>query len=231
LIEHARVEAIDPGPRSSMVRFATEGESSTVEARGVVVAAGPWAGGFAASLGLATRPRVTHQQVVYYGVEEPALWDRGRAPIYIAHGRDGFYGFPVCERPGFIKVGIELDGEVPDPDVQSPVPDFQALTALNKIVSTMFRGVRPTPADVVTCRYTETNDRDFVIDRHPKHPGIVFASPCSGHGFKFSILSGKLASELATGQADPASSPLWRPRFALSKSPDAAGALAAEWRG
>ena len=231
LVEHARVESVEPGERSAVVRFSSGGAETSVEARGVVIAAGPWASRFLGGLGVSSQVRVTHQQVVYYAVEDETLWARGRAPIYIAHGRDGFYGFPICERPGFIKVGIELDAEIPDPDVETNSPNFEALTSLNRIVSTIFKGVRPQPADVVTCRYTETADRDFLIDRHPRHPGIVFASPCSGHGFKFSILSGRLAAELATGSGDPAASPVWRSRFSLAKPSGVENTLATEWRG
>ncbi|MBM3266303.1 MAG: N-methyl-L-tryptophan oxidase [Candidatus Sericytochromatia bacterium] len=48
-----------------------------------------------------------------------------------------------------------------------------------------------------TCLYTMTPDHDFVIDRVPHLAGAWFASACSGHGFKFSILVGKLLVELA----------------------------------
>lgn len=35
------------------------------------------------------------------------------------------------------------------------------------------------------CMYTNTSDEHFVIDLHPDHPQVSFASPCSGHGYKF----------------------------------------------
>ena len=42
-----------------------------------------------------------------------------------------------------------------------------------------------------------TPDEHFVIDHHPQHKHIVIASPCSGHGFKFTTLIGKMLTELA----------------------------------
>jgi monomeric sarcosine oxidase len=230
LVERARVVELAPGARTTQVRFEHEGATHEVDGRAVVVAAGPWATQLFPALGLEAGLKVTHQQVVYYPVTEPALWFRGRAPLYIAHGRDGFYGFPVCERPGFIKVGIELAAEVEDVDVQQPEANAAALAHLNEIVAARFRGVRPEPAEVVTCRYTETPDRDFIIDRHPEHAGVVLASPCSGHGFKFSIVTGKLAVELATTPSATYGSPLWRERFRLGTKATATS-LAAEWRG
>jgi sarcosine oxidase len=231
LVEEARVEAIEPGGRVTRLRFERGGASHEVEARGVVVAAGPWAVKLFPALGLDPGLRVTHQQVAYYPVTEPEVWPVGRVPIYIAHGRDGFYGFPVCERPGFIKVAIELAAGVADVDLEQSAPDEAALEQLNAIVAKRFRGVRPEPSEVVTCRYTETPDRDFIIDRHPEMPGVVVASPCSGHGFKFSIVSGKLAVELATSPAGTYESALWRERFRIAGKDASTGSLASEWRG
>jgi len=43
-----------------------------------------------------------------------------------------------------------------------------------------------------------TPDSGFVIDRHPEHPQIIIASPCSGHGFKHSAAIGEALADLAT---------------------------------
>jgi len=51
--------------------------------------------------------------------------------------------------------------------------------------------------EAVSCRYTMTPDEHFIIDRHPAHPQIVIASPCSGHGFKFGAVIGRVLADLA----------------------------------
>ncbi len=168
--------------------------------------------------------------MVYYPIERPEFWAAGRCPVYIVHGRDGFYGFPESEHPGFIKVAVETDIAVEDPDEPPRDPDAEALERLNELVATRLRGIRPKPAAVVTCRYTETADRDFIIDRVPQHQNVVVASPCSGHGFKFSIITGRLASDIATSGAPGESFDDWRPQFALEKSPGEGDALQREWR-
>jgi len=231
LVEHAVVREVRPGLRGSIVVFERAGGPEEVEARAVILAAGPWVGRWLAGLGLERPVEVTQQQVAYYPVADAALWAASRTPIYIAHGEDGFYGFPVCERAGFIKVGIELSAPVDDPDVACEGPLGPAVERLNRIVAGRFRGVLPGPAEVVTCRYTETPDRDFIIDRHPEHPGVVIASPCSGHGFKFAVTSGKLAVELALEGEGAYASPLWRERFALVEGGEPLRPLAREWRG
>jgi len=47
------------------------------------------------------------------------------------------------------------------------------------------------------CMYTMTPDEHFIIDFIPKNKRIILASPCSGHGFKFSIIIGEILKDLA----------------------------------
>ena len=50
--------------------------------------------------------------------------------------------------------------------------------------------------DSVVCLYTNTPDEHFWIDRHPQHPRVLVASPCSGHGFKFVPVIAELLADL-----------------------------------
>lgn len=227
LREHAQVLDVRPDGAGVAVRFAGPAGEELAYADHAVIAAGPWAGRFFRQLGLPAPLVVSHQQVVYYPVERPELYDPARCPVYIifgvgeaagsggALGAPGFYGFPIAERPGYLKAALELDTPIADPDSPPQPPDPAALAELNRLVGEMLVGVRPEPAEVVPCRYTSTPDGDFIIDRHPDHPQILLASPCSGHGFKFSITSGRLLADLAAQPAGAYESPLWRERFRL----------------
>ena len=42
-----------------------------------------------------------------------------------------------------------------------------------------------------------TRGANFVIAVHPDHPQVVIASPCSGHGFKFTPVIGEILADLA----------------------------------
>jgi sarcosine oxidase len=55
-------------------------------------------------------------------------------------------------------------------------------------------GVR---VNAVTCRYTMLPSEDFLIDVMPGEPRVVVASPCSGHGFKFTSVVGEILADLA----------------------------------
>jgi sarcosine oxidase len=105
-----------------------------------------------------------------------------------------FYGFP--DLGNGIKVAHHHAG-------RSIRPDEMALDTGREEISEM-QGIANkyldmeaifTTSDV--CMYTNTPDENFIIDFHPAHKNIIIASPCSGHGFKFSSLTGKLLCDMA----------------------------------
>ena len=51
--------------------------------------------------------------------------------------------------------------------------------------------------DLQTCMFTNTPDNHFVIDLHPDYEQVAFASPCSGHGYKFASVIGEIMADLA----------------------------------
>jgi sarcosine oxidase len=57
-------------------------------------------------------------------------------------------------------------------------------------------GCGPT-VDLQVCMFTNTPDDHFVMDLHPEYPQVSFASPCSGHGFKFASVIGEIMADLA----------------------------------
>ena len=59
-------------------------------------------------------------------------------------------------------------------------------------------GLGPGAVRTATCMYTMTPDSRFVIDRHPERPNVIVASPCSGHGFKYSAAIGEVLAQLVT---------------------------------
>jgi monomeric sarcosine oxidase len=55
----------------------------------------------------------------------------------------------------------------------------------------------------VTCLYTSTKDKDFVIDYLPDNDNVVLVSACSGHGFKFTSAVGEMAMNLLDRKVKP----------------------------
>jgi len=170
----------------------------TIEAERLILAAGPWIGRLIPELAATHRP--TRQQVLYFRPANPGPFQPGRFPTFIHMGPtpgEAFYGMPEFLAPG-VKVARHFGSET-DPDEPAAVgEEYVAL------VRDFLRGRLPTLADAEvvareTCLYTVAPDERFLVDAHPARPDVFLASPCSGHGFKFSILVGRVLADMATG--------------------------------
>jgi len=219
LREETPVRSVTPQGDGVVV---TTAAGETFTAQHAVIAAGPWASTFLRPLLDWTIPlQVTHQQVAYFRVADPTIYAADHCPIYIFAAEPHCYGFPIWEKPGHIKVALELHNSTTDPDQRRPA-DAANLHALSGIIGEHFLGVDPTPQEVITCLYTETPNRDFVIDRHPHYPQIVLAAGFSGRGFKFSIGIGRLLADLVATAPGCYDSHFWMDRYAINRFAPAA---------
>jgi sarcosine oxidase len=68
--------------------------------------------------------------------------------------------------------------------------------AMRQIIRPLLPDLTGPLRQAVVCMYTNTPDGHFLIDQHPAFPQVLIASPCSGHGFKFSSAIGEILCEL-----------------------------------
>lgn len=211
--ELSPVAGIAPEQEGVVVRMES---GETFHADRAIICAGPWASRLLGKLVSDSLPlRVTSQQVAYFPVNDVAAFSKGRFPLFIVTHDPHFYGFPIHERAGTIKIALEnLEGEVNPDDPREVQQDL--LTRLSEVVGEYMRGVETTPVHVEPCLYTETPTRDFIIDRHPDFPQIVFGAGFSGRGFKHTIAVGRLLADLAQRDAGDYSSPFWRESYRLA---------------
>lgn len=205
-VVHANSPVLGIEEKEHGVLVSTEGATESFDA--VVVTAGAWLGKLLAPLRLPLRSAL--RQVVYLATDGHAAdFSPERLPVWIEHPSD-HYGFPCDgEVPG-IKIashdgGMDFDPDRPDrPRMDGPLEDVVA-HALKR-----FPGLSGQVVSAQSCLYTITPDERFIVDRAPGSRRIVVGSGCSGHGFKFTPLLGRLCADLATGQPrDPALEP-WR---------------------
>ncbi len=195
--------------RGNQVIVTTEaGENSSFDR--VLVTAGPWMGKFFSALPL----RVTHQQIVYLKPDSGAepLFAPGRLPVWIDADANA-YGFPADGHVAGVKLASHHPGDTIDPDGASRRPEDAYLQQMADYAALRFHGLTRHVAHAETCLYTSTPDEDFILDAVPHMPHIWFVSGCSGHGFKFTVLLGKIAAEAATQGITPP----YLSRFALSR--------------
>ncbi|QNF34089.1 N-methyl-L-tryptophan oxidase [Adhaeribacter swui] len=159
----------------------------------VIIATGPWISEFIPELNL---PLTVERQVLYwFKTNEPSI-RLDNLPIYIWEYAPGkmFYGFP--DLGDGIKVAHHHAGEPTSPDTLNRNISPEEISSMKNVISTYFNlNVEFNYGTV--CMYTNTPDERFIIDYHPQHKNMIIASPCSGHGFKFASVTGKLLSQLA----------------------------------
>jgi len=110
-----------------------------------------------------------------------------------------FYGFPTYDEAGtgaLVKAGQDVGGAVTTAESRTFAPDLEAEHRLTRFVHGMLPGVG-SPTSTVTCLYTLTPDRDFVVGPVPKHESVLLGLG-AGHGFKFVPTFGRLLADLVT---------------------------------
>ena len=172
------------------------GEEEAFDA--LVLAAGPWMSGFVRALPL----QVTRQQVAYLRIARGADdFVPARLPVWIDE-RSHDYGFPSDGVEAGVKVACHSLGPPWDPEDADRELEVDAeLLALVARSVRRLPGLAPTIERGLACLYTSTPSEDFVLDLVPGSSRTWLVSGCSGHGFKFSVLLGKMAAQLAIGGA------------------------------
>jgi len=154
-----------------------------------VVAAGAWTTALLADLVPLPPLKVTQEQVFHFFPKDPTVpW-----PSFIHHLSPYRYGLETPDEG--VKVAEHHTGAVVDPDDRDFEIDAAGEERVVRYVEDWFPGLDPYPVTATTCLYTTTPDERFVVERHGP---IVVVSACSGHGFKFSPLIGRMAADLAT---------------------------------
>ncbi|HVN01722.1 MAG TPA: N-methyl-L-tryptophan oxidase [Caulobacteraceae bacterium] len=201
--------AISPAEDGVWVRT----RNDEVLARQVIVAAGPWIGELLPELGPLLK--ITRQTVGWF---RPAARERvrlGAFPVFMIDGPAGFiYGFPDFEGRG-VKAARHDHGPIVGPDAWDPPASAAELAPVAQTLAALIPGAAGPVTETDVCLYANTIAADvrpdageeFIIDRLPRDPRIIVASPCSGHGAKFASAIGEILARLAlepTYDPDPA---------------------------
>ena len=191
---HAHEKVLEWEPLDGGVRVHTN--RGTYEADKLVITAGAWDADLLDVLdGLAVPER---QVLAWLQPTRPERFRPGNFPVFnllVDEGR--FYGFPVFGVPGF-KFGkyFHLEETGPADEIDREPHDYDE-QLLRQFAERYFPdGAGPTMS-LAACMFTNTPDHHFIIDVHPEYEQVSFASPCSGHGFKFVSVVGEIMADLA----------------------------------
>lgn len=163
----------------------------------LVLTAGAWMPELIAGLGVPLQV----QRVVQYWfepTENPEQFDPARFPVYLleyAPPNHLFYGLP--NTGDGVKAAHHHPGEPTTANSLNRVIAPEEVGRMRELLGQYLPHVNGRLLQATACMYTNTPDLDFVIDVHPAHPQVIVASPCSGHGFKFSSAIGEVLADLA----------------------------------
>jgi len=180
-------------PRGDGIRLETA--TGPIECGRLILAAGPWMTELCGELGL---PLTVERQVMAWftpAVRAPFL--AASLPVFIWEWEPErtFYGIPD-QGEGF-KTACHHEGDVTTPDTVDRTVTPADISTLRTLLRRFIPAADLPPSNAVTCLYTNTPDRHFLLGPHPREPRVLLASPCSGHGFKFASAVGEVLADLA----------------------------------
>lgn len=198
VLENTRVEKIFIQGESAII----ETSENTFHTSSLVVAAGGWVKKLLG--GLVPLPKFTidvGQPAHYQPIEN--LDSANYWPSFIHHGDQrrvetnlAFSAYGLFSPNEGMKIGTWANTPPIDPDQRDLTINTELLDRQNDYVRAWFPGLQVETAEAVTCLFTNTPDEHFVLDRIGP---ITVCSPCSGHGYKFVPIIGKITAELAMG--------------------------------
>ena len=172
---------------------------AVLRTRRLVLCAGPWTATQVPSL--AQHLTVTRIVNAYFAADPAGpLGPSGLASFSVDLPQGLLYGFPATDGRG-IKAGLD-SGPPWDPQAPRPEATADELALLAEAVAQVLPGAGPV-TESLTCLYTMTADRRFIVGEVPGAPRVLVASACSGHGFKFGPAIGEALADLVCGIARP----------------------------
>jgi sarcosine oxidase len=168
--------------------------AGTVHADRVVLCAGAWTAGLLAGLGVDWPILLTQEQVTYYATPNLRAFAPDRFPIWIWHGDEEYYGFPVFGEVA-TKAAQDLGGPAVDVGPASWDPDPERVRRVAEFVEGILPGYSGPELYTRCCLYDMPPDRNFVVDHVPGHPNVTVCIG-AGHAAKFAGLLGRILAEL-----------------------------------
>jgi sarcosine oxidase len=195
LLFNTEVKSWDATASGAAVRTA----DATFEADALVITGGAWMPRLMQRLNLPLEP--VRVWTSYFNPVTPERFSADKMPVYCLEDEDGFfYGFPY-EKDRGMKIGCHRGDMafrqcIPD-EHDSQVAD-EEIAFLQSKINRYLPGSAQSHHMSTTCRFTMTPDEHFIVDKLPGAEQVVYASACSGHGFKFGSVMGEVLGQLVT---------------------------------
>jgi glycine/D-amino acid oxidase-like deaminating enzyme len=175
-------------------------DGTRLEADVYVFACGPWLGNvFPDVLGDFIHP--TRQEVFFFGTPAgDSRFSEETFPVWIDRGKKIFYGVPGNQWRGF-KLADDTRGPAFDPTSGERTVSAEGLRAAREYLGFRFPALRGSPlVEARVCQYENSEDQNFIADRHPRARNVWLVGGGSGHGFKHGPAMGELVAANVLGE-------------------------------
>ncbi|KAJ5682889.1 FAD dependent oxidoreductase [Penicillium macrosclerotiorum] len=193
LKDQTRVDRVYPKTSGDGVVIKTS--KSQFQASKVILATDAWVNKLLAPLGTHIPISVMQEQVTYFKPTEPVDFQADRFPVWIWMGTTCFYGFPCYGEPT-IKAARDTANNFMTPEQRTYVHSPELLQQLSSFLKSLIPDHKRQPLRTVTCQYSITPDRQFVLSPLENHPDIIVGLGAA-HAFKFAPAFGRALAELA----------------------------------
>ncbi|MEO7964835.1 MAG: N-methyl-L-tryptophan oxidase, partial [Gemmatimonadaceae bacterium] len=129
----------------------------------------------------------------------PEYFAPDRMPVSLWELPSGGSFYTIPDLGEGMKVGLHHGGTVTTPDAISRTVTHSEDSAVFDLLRRFVPFGKGEILDRAVCMYTNTPDRHFVIDRHPRHEAVIVVSACSGHGFKFAPAIAEWVADVVEG--------------------------------
>ncbi|MEO1401972.1 MAG: N-methyl-L-tryptophan oxidase [Cyanobacteria bacterium J06635_1] len=181
----------------------------------IILTAGSWAKGLLADQGIDLPLKIMPCQLGFYQPETPASFEPGTFPVFFAHMNGDYgempYGIPHEDPSIGVKITTFYGWDTVDTPSEVDYTPSQAWTErIRDFARDYIPGAAGPLLSTRRCLYTLTPDKHFILDQHPSYPHVVIGAGFSGHGFKFTTLSGKMLADLAIDGSTPHDTSLFK---------------------
>ncbi|KAI9042813.1 putative sarcosine oxidase [Aspergillus affinis] len=191
LKDNTRVVRITPTPTGSII----DTSKGSFNATKVILATDAWANELLGPLGVHIPLSVMQEQVTYFKPSDAALFEADHFPVWIWKGDKSFYGFPCYGEPT-IKAGRDTSNNFMTPAQRTYVHSPELFDQLTTFMKGFVPDEHRQPLRTITCQYTITPDRQFIISPLKRHPDVILGLGAA-HAFKFAPAFGRVLAELA----------------------------------
>lgn len=174
-------------------------ERGTHRAARLAICAGAWTSGLLAEIGVPLK--ILAKQQHWFQIDRVEQKRVNQFPVVCVEQNRGeqYYCLPELDSHGMKVVRHSGGEEVEGAETLSRELDKKELSRVEAFLERYVHHQKHRLVHHSMCMYTHSPDGDFIIDRHPEHQHVAFATGLSGHGFRFTPVLGHRLVELLDG--------------------------------